>query len=474
MQKPNSADHWQSLRSKRLVLKASEDSEVNLLLDETSDLALASFAQFVAGRPVSLRRVHSSELDQLMSAPGVVGESSTAGRAGAEPLSAVADSRVVRQVDELIRAAVASRASDIHFEPGEEQLNCRFRLDGMLVHRQGIERSLVPEVISRLKIMAGLDIAERRRPQDGRIRFPYEDRLIDIRVSVIPTEFGEKAVLRLLDKAQLRLDLSGLGFTLDQLALFVDRTSVANGIVLVTGPTGSGKTTTLYATLTRLKTPQVNVSTVEDPIEYHLPGINQTQVKPEIGLTFAAMLRALLRQDPNIIMVGEIRDSETLEIALRASMTGHLVLSTIHTNSAVATISRLVDMGADPSILSSALRLIVAQRLVRLNCNNCKRPLTSEKELLLAQKTGYQLAGEETESAGCDKCNQTGFAGRRALYELLPVNGQVRDLIQSKRSESELVAYMKACGLPTLFDAGSALVRAGKTTLTEVIREINS
>ncbi|MBK7143322.1 MAG: type II/IV secretion system protein [bacterium] len=461
------------LRSRHIVVQDNLERDVRILIDDQTDVALLSFAQFCAGVQVTVESVVDGTLEQLSnSAPEdnvSTNDHSSVGRTEI----VVSDSKVVRQVDDLISAAIASKASDIHFEPGEQHLVCRFRIDGMLVQRQIIERALVPEVLSRLKIMAGLDIAERRRPQDGRIRFLFETRQIDIRVSVVPTEFGEKAVLRLLDKAQLRLDLAGLGFGPSQLALFTERTSVANGIVLVTGPTGSGKTTTLYATLTRLKTPQVNISTVEDPIEYHLPGINQTQVKPEIGLTFSAMLRALLRQDPNIIMVGEIRDAETLEIALRASMTGHLVLSTIHTNSAVATIARMLDMGAEPSLLGSALRLIVAQRLVRLNCPHCKRQRANEAELALATRFGYQFHGTEAESIGCDKCNQTGFAGRQALYELLPITDKVRDLIHSKASESTLVEYMRTNELPTLMDAGYELVSQGQTTFGEVVREIN-
>lgn len=461
------------LRSHRIAAEANDSNGMKLIIDSTSSAALLSYVQFVFGRQAMISRIPLSELEVLLE--NTVGESGTvSGKVDrAHSSEPAVDSRVVQMVDGLIRSAIASRASDIHFEPGEYSLACRIRIDGMLVEKQLIDRSQVPEVLSRLKIMAGLDIAEKRRPQDGRIRFPFEDRQVDIRVSVIPTEFGEKAVLRLLDKAQLRLDLDGLGFTAGQLEIFTERVSVANGIVLVTGPTGSGKTTTLYATLCRLKRPQVNISTVEDPIEYNLPGINQTQVKPEIGLTFSAMLRALLRQDPNIIMVGEIRDSETLEIALRASMTGHLVLSTVHTNSAVATVTRLLDMGAEPFLLSSALRLIVAQRLIRLNCQHCLTELSDPLEATVAMRLNYALTGTERKSTGCERCSQTGFAGRQAIYELLPISEPVKELIQLRATETQFSALMLSHGLGTLFEAGHHLIRRGLTTPSEVLREIN-
>ena len=320
--------------------------------------------------------------------------------------------------------------------------------------------------------MAKLDIAEKRRPQDGRIRFSFENRTIDIRVSTIPTEFGEKAVLRLLDKAQLKLNLDELGFDEKQLILFKKIISYPNGIILVTGPTGSGKTTTLYAALNYLQSPKINISTVEDPIEYNLEGINQTQIKPEIKVTFASMLRSLLRQDPNILMVGEIRDPETLQIAIQASLTGHLVFSTIHTNSSIATISRLIDMDCKSLLLASTLKIVVAQRLLRKNCPRCFQNTFDENNSLIAQQLNMTNSNKSGQSSGCEKCNFTGYYGRTAIYEILEINDELKDAITNEEDENTLLKIAKSNGFKTMPEHAIELIKEGITTPVEVIREL--
>jgi len=385
-----------------------------------------------------------------------------------------ADSIIVREINSIILDCIRMGASDIHFEPGERELLCRRRLDGMLLEHKRITRERIAETLSRIKIMSGLDIAEKRRPQDGRIRFSVDGRTVDIRVSIIPTDFGEKAVLRLLDKQSLRLDLKELGFSSAQLELFVERIAQPNGIILVTGPTGSGKTTTLYAVLQHLKSPTVNISTVEDPIEYNLEGINQTQVKPDINLTFAAMLRAILRQDPNIIMIGEIRDRETLDIAIQASLTGHLVLSTVHTNSAVATVTRLLDMGAEPYLLASSLKLIVAQRLVRKLCPQCLTERLDEAYHAAARKLGITLGREARGSNGCSACGSTGYRGRTAIYELLPVDKEIGNAINNSASEQEVLTIARRNSFQTMAETAASLIDSGISSPIEILRELGS
>ena len=377
----------------------------------------------------------------------------------------------VERIDRLIGMSIRDNVSDLHFEPGERELTCRMRLDGVLHEREKIARAKTPEIISRLKIMAGLDIAEKRRPQDGRIRFRYEERMVDIRVSVIPTDFGEKIVLRILDKQNMNLDLNMIGFSPEQLKLFRDKIRLPHGIILITGPTGSGKTTTLYAALNSLRSPLVNISTVEDPIEYNLEGINQTQVKPEISLTFAVMLRALLRQDPDIIMIGEIRDKETLDIAIRASLTGHLVLSTVHTNNAVATITRLIDMGAEPFLLASCLKLVVAQRLVRRNCQSCRQYGWDDSNRAAAGKVGIEPGFDGVYGKGCRDCHGIGYLGRTALCEVLSINEILRNAILDKRGEAEILSWAKKNGFKTMDETAREIIRTGVTTPCEVLRE---
>jgi len=316
--------------------------------------------------------------------------------------------------------------------------------------------------------MAELDIAERRRPQDGRIRVEGEDRVVDMRVSVIPTDFGEKVVLRILDKSQLKLDIDSLGMTNDQLQLFKEKLSKPNGIILVTGPTGSGKTTTLYAALNHIKSTETNILTIEDPIEYDLEGINQSQVKPEIGYTFANALRTFLRQDPDIIMVGEIRDHETAEIAVRASLTGHLVLSTLHTNDAASAITRLINMGIEPYLIASSLTMVIAQRLVRLLCPDCKAEADLSHSELAELDIELNSSSVFFEPRGCDKCLHTGFLGRTGVYEILNVDNSITPLILSNVALSNYKAIIQKTTYGLLKTNAIALLQSGVTSFTEI------
>jgi len=375
------------------------------------------------------------------------------------------DAPVVRYVNLLIRQAIDRRASDLHVEPRKNSVQVRARIDGVLYNLPPPSRAMLPAIISRIKILAGLDIGERRLPQDGRCRI--EDRNIDIRVSTLPTIYGEKVVLRLLDKSRLVLDLSELGMDPEQQALFEACLRRPQGIILVTGPTGSGKTTTLYSGLSFINSEDKNIVTVEDPVEYELPGINQVQVRPAIGLSFANGLRSMLRQDPDVMMVGEVRDLETAEIAVRAALTGHLVLSTVHTNNAIATISRLTDMGVKPYLLASSLMLVMAQRLVRRICANCKEPHEWPAELV--ERLGLPADGTYYRGAGCQRCNKTGYYGRVAVFEMLPVDRELARLIGSGASEDALWRAARERNMVTLRESAIEKVRQGLTTVDEVI-----
>ena len=324
-------------------------------------------------------------------------------------------------------------------------------------------------LISRLKIMADLDIAEKRRPQDGRIRVKEDGRTIDIRVSTLPTDFGEKVVLRILDKSRLQLDLSKLGFEEDDLPTFKKALKLPHGMILVTGPTGSGKTTTLYAALNHINHPGINITTIEDPIEYNLPGINQTHVRSDIGLTFAAALRSILRQDPNVVMVGEIRDGETSEIAMRAALTGHLVLSTLHTNDAPSAITRLVDMGVEPFLVAASVKMILAQRLLRRICQGCKRPYVPSQEQ--REELQISIGGEWWKGSGCPRCGQTGYRRRMAVYELLKIQNGLADLVASSASPGELLTSARKNGFLSLREMALSAGRRGETTVDEILRE---
>ncbi len=383
---------------------------------------------------------------------------------------------VIRLVNQIIQRAVETQASDIHFEPFEDQLRLRYRYDGVLHEAESPPARLTPAITSRIKIMARLDIAERRLPQDGRIKLAVRGTDIDFRVSTIPSLYGETVVLRVLDRSTVAFDYGRLGLAPAVIAQVGHALDMPNGIVLVTGPTGSGKTTTLYTGLLSLNSVSRKVVTVEDPIEYQLRGVNQIQVKPGIGLTFATLLRSILRQDPDVIMVGEIRDLETAQIAVQAALTGHLVLSTVHTNSAAATISRLRDMGLEDYLLTAVLRGILAQRLVRRLCRNCAVEVDAAPELVERFDLERRAGGRPRlwHPAGCDQCRQTGFRGRQAIAEFLQPNAEIERLIFRRADHTEIERAAVASGMVTMFDAGLSAALAGDTTVEEVVRSIRA
>ncbi len=380
------------------------------------------------------------------------------------------DSPIVRLVNQIIAQGVVQRASDIHFDPQENDFRVRYRVDGVLKTERSLPKHMQNMIIARVKIMGGLNITENRVPQDGRIKTTVNFKPIDIRLSTLPTIFGEKVVMRILDLSNVATDVDKLGFSEQNENLFRKMIARPNGIVLITGPTGSGKSTTLYAALSHLNKEGVNIITVEDPVEYQLEGINQIQVKEEVGLTFAAGLRSILRQDPDIVMIGEIRDLETAEIATRASLTGHLVLSTLHTNSAVESISRLDDMGIEPFLISSSVVGIIAQRLVRRVCRDCGQtvPATDREKEIFAQ-ADLQIETVRR-GKGCASCNQTGYRGRLAIHEILPVDRQIKEFILQRTAISTIRNYMKEAGYRTLLEDGFLKVIAGATTTEEVLR----
>jgi len=380
---------------------------------------------------------------------------------------------VIRLVNFYIADAVHKGASDIHIEPYEKQVRVRFRIDGVLREQQFPPFNLKAGITTRLKLMAKMDIAERRLCQDGRINILVGSKMIDLRVSVIPTLYGEKVVMRILDRSSLMLDLTKLGFGEVSLKKYLGAIEHPYGIILITGPTGSGKTTTLYSTLARLNNPDRQIMTIEDPVEYNLHGINQIQVHEEIGLTFSNALRAFLRQAPNIILVGEIRDSETAEIAIRAALTGHLVFSTIHTNDAPTTINRLVDIGVAPYLVSSALVLIQAQRLVRRICSKCREEIEADPKLLeeAGVAKGTFPNNKIFKGKGCTNCNQTGYKGRIGLYEVMPISPDIRAMILKGSSSDEIAEQAEKEGMLTLRDDGIEKVKEGVTTIEELMRE---
>ncbi len=376
---------------------------------------------------------------------------------------------VVKLVNTLLAEAVKVGASDIHIEPYEKNMRVRYRVDGVLTEVMEPPIKLKNAVISRLKIMSELDIAERRIPQDGRIKLKIGAKKVDLRVSTLPCIYGEKVVMRILDKGNLNLDLADFGMEQKAIDDVYKAIAAPFGMVLVTGPTGSGKTTTLYSCLSKLNSPETNIMTAEDPVEYNIDGINQVQVRDEVGLTFAAALKAFLRQDPNIVMVGEIRDLETGGIATKAALTGHLVLSTLHTNDAPSTINRMIDMGIEPFLVASSTVLIMAQRLVRRICKNCKEEVMLSDDAL--KDVGMEPGSPTFRGKGCDKCGGTGYAGRQGLYEVMPITPELRELILDRASTTEIRHLARRQGMLTLRDDGLIKVKKGITTIEEVLRE---
>lgn len=375
---------------------------------------------------------------------------------------------IIKIVDILIAEAVKSRASDIHLEPGKDILRVRYRIDGVLHEISTFPRDLQGAIASRIKLMANMDIAESRLPQDGKIGVKVENKDLDIRVSSFPTVSGENIVMRILDKASLVMGLSQLGFLKEDLVKYEQLVRSPFGIILVTGPTGCGKTTTMYATLAAINSMEKNIVTIEDPVEYELPLIRQTQVNPKIGLTFAKELRAILRQDPDIIMVGEMRDLETAEVAVQAALTGHLVLSTLHTNDAPSSLTRLVDMGIKPFLIPSTVIGILAQRLIRLICNNCKEQYTPAKEILEILKP-YDIK-KVYRGKGCAACNDAGFLGRAGVFEFLIMNEELKHMVLRKSSSHELRKTAIEGGMKVLYEDGMEKVKRGVTSIEEVLR----
>lgn len=381
------------------------------------------------------------------------------------------DAPVVKLVNMIVAEAIKTRASDIHLEPEEKELRLRYRIDGVLKELPAPPKRLQNALISRIKIMSELDISEKRKPQDGRFKIRHSGRSVDFRVSSLPTVHGEKIVMRLLDKSNLNLDMTSLGFEKESLAKFERAIRRPFGMILVTGPTGSGKSTTLYSALSTINDPEKNIITVEDPVEYQVKGINQVQARPDIGFTFAEGLRSILRQDPDIVMIGEIRDFETAEIAIKAALTGHLVLSTLHTNDAPSTATRLIDMGVEPFLVTASVILVIAQRLVRRICQTCKQPYKPSAELLeqlgIRPKPGHDLVFYE--GAGCPSCSETGYRGRMALYEVMEMDDQLGHCIMQGMHSKDLKKEARKRGMLSLRDSGIRKVLAGLTTVKEVL-----
>jgi len=475
------------LRSARALPIAEQDGRLLVAvadpLDDFVPAAIASATGLIVALLVGVPIELDAALDRLYSdtpaaTPDALDANAEPMEEDAERLKDLAsEAPVIRLVNQIIARAVETQASDIHIEPFEDRLRVRYRYDGVLHEADSPPSRLTAAITSRIKIMARLDIAERRLPQDGRIKLAVRGQEIDFRVSTIPSLYGETVVLRVLDRSTVAFDYGRLGLPAPVIARVNAALDLPNGIVLVTGPTGSGKTTTLYTGLLSLNSVARKVVTVEDPIEYQLSGVNQIQVKPQIGLNFASLLRSILRQDPDVIMVGEIRDIETAQIAVQAALTGHLVLSTVHTNSAAATISRLRDMGLEDYLLTAVLRGILAQRLVRRLCTHCATEGEAAPELVRRFDLERRTAGRPVRlwhPVGCAKCRNTGYRGRQAIAEFLAPNAEIERLIFARAEHTEIERAAVAAGMVTMFDAGLDAALAGTTTIEEVVRSIRA
>ena len=475
------------LRESRALPLAEDESELALAMADPTDEYTVNAFEMVTGRKVRPQVAIPMELEAALERLYGAGKSALgqilgdveqrddlAFDADVQQLKDLAsEAPVIRMVSLIITNALDTRASDIHIEPFENRLIVRYRIDGVLHEVESPPRRLSAAVISRIKIMANLDIAERRLPQDGRIRLRVQGKEIDLRVSTVPTMHGESVVMRILDKGGVALDFKRLGFEEDTLKKFLNVLMEPHGILLVTGPTGSGKTTTLYTALDRLNQPDVKILTVEDPVEYQMAGINQIQVKPQIDLTFANALRSIVRQDPDVIMIGEIRDLETAQIAVQSALTGHLVLSTVHTNDAASTVNRLLDMGVEDYLLTSTVIGILAQRLVRTLCPACKTSYTALPEVV-AELGLHKFAppGDITlyHAKGCKECAQTGFIGRISIMEMLPMSDPLRTHIMRHANSAELRTEAIREGMVTMYEDGMRKALNGSTTFEEVLR----
>ncbi|MEJ5944655.1 ATPase, T2SS/T4P/T4SS family [Pseudokineococcus basanitobsidens] len=473
-------------RSSLLPLRVDEQRRLVVAMADPGDVVAVDDIRSITGLEVvpvvATRDDVRAAVERYCRADADLDDLTTAISADADPqedlsahAAAVEDAPIVRYVNLLVDQAITDRASDIHIEPGEHELRVRFRIDGVLHEVMRSPRSVQSGVISRLKIMADIDIAERRRPQDGRLSVNHHGRKIDLRVATLPTVWGEKVVMRILDNSTASLDLADLGFSADNHARFATSYRKPYGMLLVTGPTGSGKSTTLYATLNIVSKPEINVITVEDPVEYRLPGINQVQVNAKAGLTFAGALRSILRSDPDVVLLGEIRDKETATIAVEAALTGHLVLSTLHTNDAPSAITRLTEMGIEPFLVGSALDCVLAQRLARRLCPRCKEPYEPD-EASLATVGFPHVPGEPLpvlhRAVGCSACARTGYKGRLALHEVMTVTEGVERLAVSHASSSDIARLAASEGMGSLRDDGWAKVRAGLTSVEEILRVV--
>ncbi|MFH0762592.1 MAG: type II secretion system ATPase GspE [Candidatus Omnitrophota bacterium] len=440
-------------------------------LDQIRKISKAAAIEPVLASEKGVQKIINSYYEAAGSAEDIIKcliKENPSAKAKATAAEAAEEAPIIKLVNIMITEAVKDRASDIHIEPEQEEVRARYRVDGVLYEWHIFPKKTQNAIISRIKVLAGMDIAESRKPQDGKIRLKIENKDLDIRVSAFPTVHGENVVMRLLDKSSILLSLQDLGFSDDNLAAFEKLIKQPNGIILVTGPTGSGKTTTLYAALATISTMAKNIITIEDPVEYELPLIRQTPVNPKADMTFANGLRSILRQDPDVIMVGEIRDKETAEIAIQASMTGHLVFSTLHTNDAPSSLTRLMDMGVEPFLISSSVSGILAQRLVRKICPKCKEKYTPAGSIL--KDSGAAGEQEFYRGKGCDNCKKTGFMGRIGIFEFLLVNEEIKKMINDKSSADQIRKKAVEMGMKPLRQDGLEKVKAGFTTLEEVVR----
>jgi type II secretory ATPase GspE/PulE/Tfp pilus assembly ATPase PilB-like protein len=464
------ASHAHRLQALPLRYVDAEFPILHFAVRDPSWLEQIAELQLLTGHRVQLFRAEPADLRQALSKHYRNEQTQHSDAAQAHRSLASAASPAIQVVEDVLREAQRTQCSDIHIEPNEQGLVIRLRQDGALrVYRMLPARNR-DEVIARVKVLATMDLAERRRPQDGRIQWTGPAGRIDLRVSTLPTNHGEKVVMRLLDQSSVALDLASLGFLPDQLEIMERYIYQPYGMILITGPTGSGKTTTLYATLTKIRRPELNISTIEDPVEYRLEGINQTQVHSKIGLGFAEALRTLLRQDPNVLLVGEIRDADTAQLAIRAALTGHLVYSTLHTNDAPSALTRLVDIGIEPFLVASSVSLIVAQRLVRRSCEHCLEPAMPQDPSVL-QAFGLDPHTTLPQSRGCSHCDYTGFSGRLAIYEIMPITQELRDALQDQLDASRLRDLALTSGMMSLRQDGLRKAQMGWTTLAEVLRE---
>ncbi len=472
-------------RDHGFALVEEGDADAKVIVREDANMRMLPEVRRALGKPLNLEQRSKADFDSLLSelhaVEGInteISEEMPAESldralegmpAAADLLASEDDAPVIRLINSLIAEAVKNAASDVHLEPFENRLSVRLRIDGVLTEVASLPARMAPYIVSRIKVMARLDIAEKRIPQDGRISLKLGTREFDVRVSTLPARHGERVVLRLLDASQAHFSLEELGMQRSVHVGIQNLLSEPNGIILVTGPTGSGKTTTLYAGLGILNDQSRNIMTVEDPVEYALDGVSQTQVNAKVGMTFASGLRAILRQDPDVVMVGEIRDMETAEMAIQASLTGHLVLSTVHTNSSIAAITRLRDMGVEPFLLASTVKGILAQRLVRKLCDSCKKPASNaaelKEELGIADNENAQLM----EAVGCPDCGGKGYRGRIGIYELAVIDANLRRMIQENASEQDMEEFAFNSS-DTLADSGRELVLKGVTTTEEVLR----